>query len=68
MAHAYRMTWAWALGLTLVTFILWPLLALPAGAPWSLGYFTFWVRRQSTAQHVVLQIIGPSVMDGHPLC
>ncbi|CAK0737642.1 hypothetical protein CVIRNUC_000946 [Coccomyxa viridis] len=42
MAHAYKLTWIWAITLSIVIFVLWPLLALPAGI-FSRGYFTFWV-------------------------
>ena len=42
MAYAYKMTWIWAISLSIVIFMLWPLLALPAGI-FSQGYFTFWV-------------------------
>ena len=42
MAHASKMTWAWALGLSVLIFILWPLLTLPAKV-FSLGYFKFWI-------------------------
>ena len=42
MAYAYKMTWIWAVTLSIVIFVLWPLLALPAGI-FTRGYFTFWV-------------------------
>ena len=42
MAYAYKMTWIWAISLSIVIFVLWPLLALPAGI-FSQGYFTFWI-------------------------
>ncbi len=42
MAYAYKMTWIWAITLSIVIFVLWPLLALPAGI-FTQGYFTFWV-------------------------
>jgi len=42
MAYAYKMTWIWAGTLSIVVFILWPLLTLPAGV-FSKSYFTFWV-------------------------
>lgn len=42
MAYAYKMTWTWAISLSVVIFVLWPLLALPAGI-FPEGYFTFWV-------------------------
>ena len=42
MAYAYKMTWIWAITLSIVIFVLWPLLALPAGI-FSRGYFTLWV-------------------------
>lgn len=42
MAYAYKMTWIWAITLSIVIFVLWPLLVLPAGI-FSQGYFTFWV-------------------------
>lgn len=42
MARAAKITWIWALGLSLVVFIIWPLLTLPAGV-FSKGYFRFWI-------------------------
>lgn len=42
MKHAAKMTWIWAIGLTLLIFVLWPLLTLPAGI-FSRGYFSFWI-------------------------
>lgn len=42
MAYAYKMTWIWAGCLSVVVFVLWPLLALPAGV-FSQSYFTFWI-------------------------
>lgn len=42
MAYAYKMTWIWAGCLSVVVFVLWPLLTLPAGV-FSRSYFTFWV-------------------------
>ncbi len=43
MKRAYKISLWWAFGLSAVTFVIWPLLTLPAGATWSEGYFTFWV-------------------------
>ncbi len=42
MAYAYKMTWIWAGCLSVVVFVLWPLLTLPAGV-FSKSYFTFWI-------------------------
>ena len=42
MAYAYKMTWIWAITLSISIFVLWPLLALPVGI-FTQGYFTFWV-------------------------
>ncbi|CAL8469194.1 g8735 [Coccomyxa elongata] len=42
MAYAYKMTWIWAGCLSVVVFVLWPLLTLPAGV-FSQSYFTFWI-------------------------
>ena len=43
MKRALRVTLWWALALSIVTFLLWPLLTLAAGTVWSEGYFTFWI-------------------------
>ncbi|CAL8465152.1 g4687 [Coccomyxa elongata] len=43
MKRAYKISLWWAFGLSAVTFVIWPLLTLPAGGTWSLGYFTFWI-------------------------
>lgn len=43
MKRALRVTLWWALALSVVTFLLWPLLTLAAGTVWSEGYFTFWI-------------------------
>ena len=43
MKKALRVTLWWALALSIVTFLLWPLLTLAAGTVWSEGYFTFWI-------------------------
>ena len=42
MAYAYKMTWIWAGCLSVVVFIIWPLMTLPAGV-FSKSYFTFWI-------------------------
>lgn len=43
MKRAYKISLWWAFGLSAGTFVIWPLLTLPAGGTWSLGYFTFWI-------------------------
>ena len=43
MKKALRVTLWWALALSIITFLLWPLLTLAAGTVWSEGYFTFWI-------------------------
>ena len=40
--HAYKWILRWGTALSVVLFVLWPLLALPARV-FSKGYFTFWV-------------------------
>ena len=42
MARAYKVTWIWSLSVSVLIFVVWPLLTLPAGI-FSEGYFTFWV-------------------------
>ena len=54
MAYAYRMTWIWAITLSIVIFVLWPLLALPAGI-FTQGYFTFWVILSMVRSHTAIR-------------
>lgn len=42
MAKAYKRTWFWSVTVSVLVFVVWPLLTLPAGV-FSEGYFTFWV-------------------------
>lgn len=63
MAYAYKMTWIWAITLSIMIFVLWPLLALPAGI-FSRDYFTFWViismvKRPSRCQKAISKLCMP---------
>lgn len=72
MAYAYKMTWIWAISLSIVIFVMWPLLALPAGI-FSQGYFTFWIILSMVSSSALkLPVISarclkPADVDDHAL-